>query len=503
MQNNLLKNIEKNALNYPKKIAINFENTSLSYLQLLDNIKTLAFFLEKEKKCKKGDRIVILSNNRIEYITLFYACIKLGTILVPINWRLTSHETVNIIKNVNAKILFIESDFKKDLKYIKNKIPNLETVKIDLTPKILKENIKRQSTNNFNKNFNTPALIVHTSGTTGKPKGAVLSQKAIYYNILNSIKMHQFKKSDHILTVIPLFHVGGLNIQTIPALHVGATVTIHKKFDLQETFTSLEYLKPTFTVFVPTIMETIIKSKSWSSSKLSSLKAITTGSTIVSPDLVKLYENNKIPIIQVYGSTETAPIAVCQNLKESRKPYGNSGKPAKHTKVEIFDESGKIITNNAIGEIGIKGQNLFSGYWNDKVGTNKAFNKDWFMTGDYAKKNKEGQFFIVGRKENIIISGGENIYSAELEQTLLKEKYIIEAAVIGIPDKKWQEIPIAYIKIKTTINFNESKILKNLKNKLAKYKIPKKLITIDEIPKNALGKIDYKVLKEYYNGSKN
>ena len=502
MQNNLLKNIEQHAFNSPEKIAINFEKTSLNYLQLLNNIKLLASYLSKDLKCKKGDRIAILSTNRIEYITLFYACVKLGTILAPINWRLTNHETINIIKNINAKILFIESDFKKNLEYIKSKITKLKTIEIDLIPKAIKENYQEKSFINDNNNFNTTLLIVHTSGTTGKPKGAMLSQKAIYYNILNSIEMHQFKKSDHILTVIPLFHVGGLNIQTIPALHIGATVTIHKKFEIKKTFKSLEYLKPTFTVFVPTIMEVLIKSKNWSSSKFNSLRAITTGSTIVSPDLIKNYEKNKIPVIQVYGSTETSPIAVCQKLTEDREPYGNSGKPAKTTKVEIFDETRKIINSNAIGEVGIKGPNLFSGYWNDKDATNSVFYRGWFMTGDYAKKNKKGQFFIVGRKENLIISGGENIYPAELEQTLLKESEVKEAAVIGIPDKKWQEVPIAFLKIKDSNKFFESRILINLQKKLSKFKMPKKLFKIDEIPKNALGKIDYKLLKEYYNSFK-
>lgn len=508
MKNNLYKYIEEHSIKNPEKIAINFEQTTINYLQLFNRIELLASYISINLKCKKGDRIAILSLNRIEFITLFYACSKLGTILVPINWRLTKYEITNILKNVTAKLLFTELEFKNTISELYINIPKLRIIGIDFVPQTklsLKNSIKINKNSEVKKiisDFNHPILIVHTSGTTGQAKGAVLSQKAVYYNILNSIHMHKLEKSDHILTVIPLFHVGGLNIQTIPAIHIGATVTLHRKFDLKETFKALKLLKPTFTVFVPTIMEAILNFKDWSPLKFSSLKAITTGSTIVAPDLIKTYEENNIPIIQVYGSTETGPIAVCQNLSEKRKPYGNSGTPALYTKAEIFNNKNEMVKKNIIGEIGIRGPNLFSYYWKDKKETKKAFINGWFMTGDYAKKNEKNQFFIAGRKENIIISGGENIYSAELEQVFLKEKNIEEAAVIGIPDKKWQEIPIVFVKTKKQFKLNEYLINNNLKTKLAKYKIPRILIKIDEIPKNALGKIDYKLLRDYYNDLK-
>ena len=505
MKNNLFKYIENHSVKNPEKIAIQFKDITLNYLQLFNYIELLVSYLSRNLKCKKGDRIAILALNRIEFISLFYACSKLGTILVPINWRLTSYEITNILKNVNAKLLFAESEFIESISKLHTELSKLKIIEIDSISytKLSLKNINKKSKLKTNqRDINHPILIIHTSGTTGQAKGAVLSQKAVYYNILNSVHMHKFQKSDHILTVIPLFHVGGLNIQTIPALHIGATVTLSRKFDLEETFITLKLLKPTHTVFVPTIMEAIMNSKDWDPLKLGSLKAITTGSTIVAPDLIKFFEENKIPIIQVYGSTETGPIAVCHNISETRKPFGNSGKPALHTKAEIFNEKNDKTKDNIIGEIGIRGPNLFSYYWKDKKGTKKAFINGWFMTGDYAKKNKKNQFFVLGRKENIIISGGENIYSAELEQVLLKEENIEEAAIIGIPDKKWQEIPIAFVKTKNQLKLDEYQINNSLKIKLAKYKIPRMLIKIDEIPKNALGKIDYKLLREYYNDLK-
>ena len=501
MKNNLYKYIQINAKNYPQKNALIFQDLKITYYELLKKIDSLELYLLKNLNIKPNDRITILSYNRLEFILLFYACAKIGSILVPLNWRLTNYEIEGIIKEIKPKAFFIESEFIKTSSNISLKYKNIKIIGIDFKPRsnltinnLENINIKSKIHYKIKNNIQKPLLIVYTSGTTGKPKGAVITQKAIYYNTLNSIYMHQFNNTDIILTVIPLFHVGGLNIQTIPSLHIGATVILIKKFDIIETFKLLEKHKPTFTVFVPTIMEALIKSKSWKTSKLNSLKAITTGSTIVSPELIKTYEKKSIPIIQVYGSTETCPIAICQNILEKRVPIGNVGKTALHNKIKIFNK-------NNTGEIGIKGLNIFSYYWKNKEATINSFQNGWFMTGDYAKKNKNNQYFILGRKVDVIISGGENIYPAELEQVLTEEKNIHEAAVIGVPDNKWQEVPIAFIKLKNTSSFFSEKTLKNISLKLAKYKLPKKLIKIKLIPKNALGKIDYKILKEYYKNS--
>jgi len=501
MKNNLYKYIQINAKIYPKKTALIFQDSKITYNELLKKIDSLELYLLKNLNIKPNDRIAILAYNRLEFILLFYACAKIGSILVPLNWRLTNYEIEGIIKEIKPKAFFIESEFKKTSSSISLKYKNIKIIGIDFKPRsnltiknLTNINIKSKIYNKIKNNIQKPLLIIYTSGTTGKPKGAVITQKAIYYNNLNSIYMHQLNNTDIILTVIPLFHVGGLNIQTIPSLHIGATVILIKKFDIIETFKLLKKHKPTFTVFVPTIMEALIKSKSWKTSKLNSLKAITTGSTIVSPELIKTYEKKSIPIIQVYGSTETCPIAICQNILDKRVPIGNVGKSALHNKIKIFNK-------NNTGEIGIKGLNLFSYYWKNKEATINSFQNGWFMTGDYAKKNKNNQYFILGRKVDVIISGGENIYPAELEQVLTEENNVQEAAVIGVPDNKWQEAPIAFIKIKKSSSFFPKKILNNISLKLAKYKLPQKLIKIELIPKNALGKIDYKILKEYYKNS--
>ena len=494
MKNNLYKYLIDHKKNDPDKISIISENNEITYRKLLKLIDLLEIYLVNNLNIKENDRIAILSTNRIEYIILLYASAKIGSSLVPINWRLTDYEIENILNEVKPKVLFSEKEFIKENHNIL-KITKLNVVDINFNnsfySKIKNKNINNNSIKKIKNNINKTILIIYTSGTTGKPKGAMLTQKALFYNNLNSIHMHQFNKKDIILTVIPLFHVGGLNIQTIPALHIGATVILLKKFDIIQTIKFIKRYRPTYTVFVPSILKEIVKLNNWKS-KLNSLKAITTGSTIVSPELIETYEKKSIKIIQVYGSTETCPIAICQNINDERKPYGNIGKPALKTKIKLFSNN-----NSKYGEIGVKGLNLFSGYWNNKKNSKEYLNNGWFMTGDIAEKNKDNKYFILGRNKDLIISGGENIYPAEVERIINQVKNIEESAVIGIPDDKWEEVPIAFIKIKNK-SYSSNEVFQTMKTKLARYKIPKKIITIDEVPKNALGKIDYKILKEYY-----
>ena len=512
MKQNLYKYIEAHAKESPNNLAIIFDKQSLTYLELFNKINNLIEYITYTLKAKEGDRIAILSMNRIEYFLLFYACAKLGTILTPLNWRLTSKEITHILKDVGAKYLFIEVGFENITKHLFKNINKLQIIKIGKLSKILKSinSIKKYTPELPKKsisNNNLPLLIIYTSGTTGKPKGAVLNQKAIYYNILNSIYMHEFSKTDHILTVIPLFHVGGLNIQSIPALHIGATLTIHKKFDIKNIFSALKKNIYTHTVFVPVILNSLLSQKLWHKDIFSSLKAITTGATIVSKELIKIYEKYNIPIIQVYGSTETAPIAICQKISVKRTPYGNTGKVAIHNTAKIFDKDHKEVRNNIVGEIGIKGKNLFSYYWEDKNKTRKAFINGWFMTGDFGKKDNNNQFYVLGRKENIIISGGENIYPAEIERILLAHKNVSEAIVVKIKSKKWGESPIAIISIVSSQEKNNTiERLKELcRANLAGYKQPVDILVINEsdIPRSTTGKVQRhfveKMLKTYFN----
>ena len=278
--------IERNAAFAPEKSAIRFEGKSLSYAELDARIELTARALKSEFGVSRGDRVAILSLNRPEYLVLLYACARLGAMLVPLNWRLAVAEQMFILSDAAAKVIVLEQAFSAILPPLEKQLPETDVVGFDFTPArgtsfetLLTQ--ARGDGRNPHTDLSCPLLIVYTSGTTGRPKGAVLRQEALLWNGVMSQHMHGLTSNDHVLTVLPFFHVGGLNIQTTPALHHGATVTIHSRFTPEATLTAIERDRPTLTVLVPATIQAVSDHPGWSTTDLSSLKAISTGSTIV------------------------------------------------------------------------------------------------------------------------------------------------------------------------------------------------------------------------------
>src|SRR5258705_1903956 len=322
--------IERNAAFTPDKPATVFEGKILSYAALNARIEQTARALKSELGVSRGDRVAILSLNRPDYLVLLYACARLGAMLVPLNWRLAVAEQLFILSDVGIKVLMLERAFAGILPALEKGLPDASVVGLDFTP--LKGSAfdlllaqARGDSRNPHTDLSCPLLIVCTSGTTGRPKGAVLRQEALLWNGMMSQHMHGLVSDDHVLTVLPFFHVGGLNIQTTPALHHGATVTIHSRFTPHATLTTIERDRPTLTVRVPATIQAGSDHPRWTAADLSSLKAIATGSTIVPQHLIDRVVARGIPVLQVYGSTETCPIAVYTRLGGDLSREGSTG----------------------------------------------------------------------------------------------------------------------------------------------------------------------------------
>src|SRR3979411_494196 len=286
--------IERNAAFTPDKPATIFEGETLSYRALSARIEQTARALKAEFGVSRGDRVAILSLNRPDYVVLLYACARLGAMLVPLNWRLAMAEQLFILSDASAKVLVLEQAFAEILPALEKSLPNTNIVGLDFVPPrgsafdaLLTQ--ARGDGRNPHSDLSCPLLIVYTSGTTGRPKGAVLRQEALLWNGVMSQHMHGLTSGDHILTVLPFFHVGGLNIQTTPALHYGATVTIHPRFTPDTTLAAFERERPTLTVLVPAIIQAVTDHPDWLSTDLSCLKAVSTGSTIVPPHLIERF----------------------------------------------------------------------------------------------------------------------------------------------------------------------------------------------------------------------
>ncbi len=308
--------IDRNAAFSPDKTAIAFEGERLSYAAFAARIERTATALKQEFGVGRGDRVAILSLNRPDYLVLLYACARLGAMLVPLNWRLAIAEQLFILADAGAKVLVLEQAFEGVLPEL---APGTSIVGLDFAPPrgtTFESLLARRdgSGRNPHTDLSCPLLIVYTSGTTGRPKGAVLRQEALFWNGVMSQHMHNMTSDDHVLTVLPFFHVGGLNIQTTPALQLGATVTIHARFTPDMALAAIENERPTLTVMVPAIIQAVSEHPAWATTDLSSLKAVATGSTIVPPYLIDRFVGRGVPVLQVYGSTETCPVAVYTRL---------------------------------------------------------------------------------------------------------------------------------------------------------------------------------------------
>jgi fatty-acyl-CoA synthase len=493
--------INRNAAFTPDKPAMVFEGESLSYAAFAGRIERAAQALKAEFGVSRGDRVAILGLNRPDYLVLLYACARLGAMLVPLNWRLAVAEQLFILSDAEPKVLVLEQAFAEILPGLEKTLPGASIVGFDFVPSpgiafdLLLTRARGDGRNPL-ADLTCPLLIVYTSGTTGRPKGAVLRQEALLWNGVMSQHMHDLTSDDHVLTVLPFFHVGGLNIQTTPALHQGATVTIHPRFTPDATLAAIARERPTLTVLVPATIQAVTDHPDWLSTDLSSLKAVSTGSTIVPPHLIERFVARGVPVLQVYGSTETCPVAVYTRLGGDLSRVGSTGLPGLCCEATVIDDSGVELPPCTPGEIAVRGPNVFCEYWGNEDATKEALHDGWYRTGDIGVRDADGYFWVHDRKKNLIISGGENIYPAEVERVLLEHPDVSECGVIGRPDPRWDEVPVAYV-IRRAGCFVEAESLKaHVLTQLARFKVPRDIVFVDDLPRTALGKVQHFRLRQ-------
>jgi fatty-acyl-CoA synthase len=493
--------IDRNAAFAPDKVAISFSASTLTYGGLARRIGDAARALKSQLGIRQGDRVAILAANHPDYLVLLYACARLGALLVPLNWRLAVPEQLYILCDASVKALVVEQAFAPVTEPLAQALPDARIVGLDFKPPrgtSLPEILSEASGDGRNPgvDISMPLLIVYTSGTTGHPKGAVLRQEALVWNAVMSQHMHDMTASDHVLTVLPMFHVGGLNIQTTPALQLGATVTLHSRFAPEPTLEAIECARPTLTVLVPATIQALIEHPRWAAAKLDSLRCMTTGSTQVPQHLVDAFTVRNVPVLQVYGATESSPIAIYTRLSGDWRRPGSTGLPGLVCEAKIVDEHGSERAPGQAGEVIVRGPNVFVQYWGNAPATWNALREGWYFSGDVGTRDTDGHFFIHDRKKNMIVSGGENIYPAEVERVLQQHPHIADAAVIGRPDARWQEVPVAYIVARGGVTMNVREIESFCLTQLASYKVPREYVLVETLPRNAMGKVQHFRLKE-------
>jgi fatty-acyl-CoA synthase len=477
----------------PGKTAIRFGSQDISYAALAQKVERLASSLAAAG-VRRGSCVAWLGYNSPELLALLFACARLGAMFMPLNWRLAAPEHKQMLEDCPPAVLFVEPDFVAQTESILAELGDLRSVVMG------RPRAGWQAWDAFSAagtaaapraaaDPQTPLLICYTSGSTGKPKGVLLSQDALACNAVNSADMHDLTAEDRILTTLPLFHVGGLNNQTTPALAAGATVVLHPRFEVEATFDAIAREHITLTVLVPAQLDMMMAHPRWQGADLSSLRSITTGSTIVQERLIRAVHARGVPLIQVYGSTETCPIAVYLKAADAERKLGSTGKVAAHCRMRIVDDLDRDVSAGATGEILIQGPNVMSGYWRNPQASAEALRGGWFHSGDMGHLDAEGYLTVDGRKKEMIISGGENIYPAEIENVLLDCPDIAEASVVGRPDPRWGEIVVAVVAPKEGRRLETEQVLRLFEGRIARYKHPKEVVFVGELPKTALGKI--------------
>ncbi len=498
--------IKKWSLLQPRKNALFFEDHPLTYQEVNRRTNQLCHLL-LIKGIKKGDRVSVLLYNCYQYIEIFFGLSKLGAILVPLNWRLAGPELEFIIQDSGSQYLIFEPEFEGVIHSIR---PNLNVpsgnyfvigapcpdwavdYEKNLSGQPIQEPLVDRSVGDED-----PHIIMYTSGTTGIPKGAILSHRKTFFNVLNAEMIYHLTFKDRLIVSRPMFHSGGLLVESAPILYKGGTLILKKRFRPYEILEAVRKYRVTLLELPATVYQFILRDCDLTQYDLSSIRCFFTGGERIPVALLKEYQKRGIIISQIFGQTESSTITFLSS-EDAVKKIGSVGVPVFHGEVKIVDKEGKEVPPGEVGEIIVSGPTLMSGYWNRPDLTAEAIREGWLYTGDLAKKDEEGYFYIVDREKDMYISGGENIYPAEIEKVFFTHPKVFDIGVIGVPDNQWGEVGKAYIVLKPGEAMTKEEALQFLRGKLGKYKIPKHVEFVGELPKTASGKIQKFVLKKWH-----
>ena len=478
------------------KVALRCEERSITYAEFEDRVANLAAMLAGELGIEAGDRVAHLGANSPEMLDLLFACARIGAILAPLNWRLAAPELAWILNNCTPKAVLAEAEFLATLDTMRAELAEMHYLSYgeDAPAPWLGYAAALSAATGASVPsggaLEAPLMLVYTSGTTGHPKGTVLQQNALFYNALNVTAAQNLTADDVVLTALPMFHVGGMNIQTTPAIHAGATVVIQRRFEPGEFLALIARWRPSLSLVVPAVSQALIAHPDWQESDLSSLRLLGVGSSAVPHALVTPWQQRGVTIVQIYGLTESCPVAICTPIDAADGNPSSCGKPVLHCQARIVDDEGRDVAGGAAGEIWLKGPNMLRGYWNNPEATQAAFANGWFKTGDIGHRDDDGFFYIDDRKKDMVISGGENIYPAELENVLAECAAIAEATVVGQPDPRWVEVPVACIVRRGGVDLSAQEVLALFDGRLARFKHPRRVVFLDgPLPRTALGKV--------------
>ncbi len=482
--------IASHALRIPDRIAAIDHHTGrrLTYREFDARISRLAGLLREEHGVGRGDRVAMLSPNSTDNFELLFACHRLGAIFLPLNWRLARPELEFICGDATPSLLVADR--------------SLAAAADSLAPRILcwggpespyETALEAASPLARNEacDLGDVWVLMYTSGTTGRPKGALITYRMAFYNAVHSTQTFGIEPGSVSLTVLPTFHTAGLNLWACPCFHQGATTIVMRDFEPGPTLALLgdPQLGVTHFFGVPAIYLFLSQHPAFDQTDLSRLRVCGIGGAPSPLPLLESWAARGCALMQGYGMTETSPTVTVLTADRVIDKVGSCGQPVMHTEVRLVDRSGVDVPPGAVGELWVRGPNVISGYWNRPEENRSAFTEGWLHTGDAARIDSEGFYYIVDRWKDMYISGGENVYPAEVENAIFELPQVLEAAVIGVADDRWGEVGRAIVVKKPGTALTEQQVIEHCLTRLARFKVPRSVVFVKALPRNASGKV--------------
>jgi fatty-acyl-CoA synthase len=428
----------------------------------------------REEGVLPGHIVAWLGLNTPQMLALLLACARLGAVFLPLNWRLAEDELVAVCQHAGVALLRGSAD---------QRAMAARLLARGAVPQALHE----AEPPALFQPANPVLLLAYTSGTTGLPKGALHSQAGMLANAQAAQQVQGLGERSRTLTVLPLFHVGGLCIQTLPTLLAGGQVALHPRFEPVAWLAEVQAWQPSHSLLVPATMRAVQEHAQWPATDLRSLRGLYCGSSVVPAALIHAFARRGVPCAQVYGSTETGPFSIAQGPSEALARIGQVGRAAPGVQVRLVDGHGADVAPGQVGEIWLAGANLMRGYHREPQ--HPDFVDGWFHTGDLARRDAQGHHEVVGRRKDMIISGGENIYPAEIENLVATVPGVVDCAVVGLPDSRWGEVPVLVVQPGPGVRLSEATLRAAVEPRLARYKHPRHVVLKAELPRTALGKV--------------
>ena len=491
----------------PRKTALIDAKTGASWThEELDERAQRMAALWQRLGLKKGDRVALLAHNRPEFLDAFFAGGKSGIVLVPLGTRLTAKELTPIVQNAEPTLFLYDGELAETVQTLREHLDESSIQSwIALDDPIAEEDpILADLLAETPAEFERPEIdgedlycLLYTSGTTGLPKGVMIPHRQVAWNGYNTVASWQLQESDISTIFTPLYHAGGLMVFLVPLFVIGGTIVLHRHFDADEVWRTIEKEGCTVLLAVPTIYKMLRESPLFPTVDLRRVRWLISGGAPLPNYLIEAYQKRGVTFKQGFGMTEVGVNGFAMTVEDSIHKVGSIGKPMMFTEVRLVDENGEDVATGEVGEMWFRGAHVCRGYWRNEEATRKALDEEgWFHSGDLAKRDGDGYFYVAGREKDMLISGGVNIYPAEIESALLLHPKVEDAAVVGVPHERWGEVSVAFLVTRAEDPPSPEDLNQHLEEHLARYKLPRDYRIVDALPRTGSGKIAKRALRD-------